>query len=271
MGLTDIDEPFPFYFPQGMVTKDGSAMSKSKGNVVEPDEIWPKYGADTLRLFILFASPPDKEFVWNEKGIEGCFRFLNRIWSFFHENKDLFDKEYSEKESSGQKAPVSGTLEVKLHQTVKKVTEDIEKRYHLNTVISSVMEFFNQIKKETGSLTQSEAGRALLKKAFETMILILSPFTPHVCEELWEKMGMQGLLACTPWPSFDPELAKEETITIVVQVNGKMRGKFDVERDLSEEEVKKMALKLDRIQDIIGERSVKKVIYIKNKLVSIVI
>ncbi len=270
LGLTEVDEPFPFYFGQGMVTKDGAKMSKSKRNVVDPDDIVNQYGADALRLFILFASPPEKEFVWNEKGIEGCYRFLNRVWTFFQENgRRLSEDSGREDKHTEQKSP--HRLQIKMHQTVKKVSEDIDKRLRLNTAISSLMEFFNMIKKESETLSSSDDHRALYKEAMEKLIILLSPFAPHICEELWANTNHRTLLAKYPWPDYDPELAKEETVTIVVQVNGKLRDKFEVERDLPDEEVKEKALGLSRIQSLVGEKDIRKLIYIKNKIVNIVV
>jgi leucyl-tRNA synthetase len=269
LGLTEADEPFPHYFSQGMVTKDGAKMSKSKGNVVDPDDMIAEYGADSLRLFILFASPPEKEFVWGEKGVEGCSRFLNRLWVFFQENLDLFsDDALPDLVKNEMK---THRLLVKMHQTIKKVTDDIDKRFHLNTAVSSIMEFFNLIKKESSSVRQDARGRALLKEAMEKTMLLLSPFAPHICEEIWERMGYDTLLARYPWPEYDPDLAQEETVTIVIQVNGKLRDRIDVERDLPDEQVKEQALGLDRIQLFVGDSEIRKVIYIKNKLVNIVI
>lgn len=270
LGLTSVDEPFPYYFGQGMVTKDGAKMSKSKGNVVDPDDIVNQYGADALRLFILFASPPEKEFVWSEKGIEGCYRFLNRIWAFIQENVDLFFIKTEEGENNSlQNYP--SRLRIKMHQTIKKVGEDIDKRLHLNTAISSLMEFFNMIKKERDLLDKSGGQKAVWTEAVETLIICLSPFAPHLCEELWEMTGHDTLLARKPWPEYDPELANEETVTVVVQVNGKLRDKFEVERDLPEEEVKDRALGLSRIQSLVAGKDIRKLIYIKNKLVNIVV
>lgn len=270
-GLTGIAEPFPRLLAQGMVTKDGAKMSKSKGNVVDPDDMVKDYGADTVRLYILFASPPEKEFAWNEKGVEGCYRFLNRIWYFFQENKSLISSGLPSGDPLPPADPVkTQRLVIKMHQTIRKVSEDIEERYHLNTAISAIMEFFNLIKAEREALVQSEQGKRLLREGIEKMILILSPFAPHLCEELWEQLGYRTLLAQAPWPSYDPELAKEERITIVVQVNGKLRDKFDIDRDAEEERVKEMALKLDRIRNILGDGKARRVIYIKNKLVNIV-
>jgi leucyl-tRNA synthetase len=268
--LVTVDEPFPYYFGQGMVTRDGAKMSKSKGNVVDPDDIVKQYGADALRLFILFASPPEKEFVWDEKGIEGCFRFLNRVWAFFEENGDRYFVN-NPKEIGGEAQKSPHRLEVKKHQTIKKVSEDIDKRLRLNTAISALMELFNMIKKESEIHGGNEVHKAILRESLEMLIILLSPFAPHICEELWEKTGHRTQLSRYPWPTYDPKLAKEETVTIVVQVNGKLRDKFEVERDTPDEEVKEKALGLSRIQTLVGERKIRKLIYVKNKIVNIVV
>ncbi len=271
-GLTTVDEPFPRLLAQGMVTKDGAKMSKSKGNVVDPDDIIQEYGADTLRLFILFASPPEKEFAWKEKGIEGCYRFLHRLWAFFQENRNFFEKEpLPENRQASEGDEGVRRTRIKMHQTIRKVSEDIEKRYHLNTAISSIMEFFNLLKAEREELIRSHEGICLLKESLENMLILLSPFSPHLCEELWQTAGKTTILAQTPWPLYDPELAKEETLTIVVQVNGKLRDRFEVERDTGEEKLKEIALSLGKIKSLIGEKKVKKVITVKNKLINIVI
>jgi leucyl-tRNA synthetase len=251
------------------VVKDGAKMSKSKGNVVDPDDMIEEYGADSLRLFILFASPPEKEFIWTDEGVDGCFRFLNRLWTIVTENLDLFSEESSgSEEKVGKEARA---LRVKMHLTIQKVSEDIEKRYHLNTAVSSLMEFYNKIKRDRDVLRKSQDGRAVLKESLENSILLLSPFAPHLCEELWEKTGHKTFLFRTPWPAFDSKLAREERITIVVQVNGKLRDTFEVERDSDEEMIKKEAMDLTRIKSFLGDKKPSKVIYIKNKLVNIVI
>jgi leucyl-tRNA synthetase len=269
LGCASIDEPFPHYLAQGMVTKDGTAMSKSRGNVVDPDEMIGEYGADALRLFILFASPPEKEFAWTEDGIEGCFRFLNRVWSIVEEERDLFVEGVPR--PIGRDVQAGLALLKKTHQTIRKVTEDIGKRFHLNTAISSIMELYNLIRKEKDSLRSGEEGRAVLRLALEGMIVLLAPFTPHIAEELWERTGHRELLARHPWPIFDPELAKEEIVTVVVQVNGKLRDKFEAEATISETEMKERALSLDRIRVLIADRPVRKVICIENRLVNIVV
>ncbi len=271
-GLTTVDEPFPRLLAQGMVTKDGAKMSKSKGNVVDPDDIIQDYGSDTLRLFILFASPPEKEFAWNEKGIEGCSRFLHRLWSFFQENGELFEEEPLAKRPSLSHASDSHRrVRIKLHQTIRKVSEDIEKRYHLNTAISSIMELFNLLKTERETLVQSDKGKDVLREALEKMLILLSPFAPHICEELWERTGHDAFLAQMGWPSYDPELAREEIVTIVVQVNGRLRDRFEIERDADEEALKEIGLGLEKIKMLVGDKKAKKVIVVKNKLINIVV
>jgi leucyl-tRNA synthetase len=272
LGLTAVDEPFPHYLAQGMVTKDGAAMSKSKGNVVDPDEMIKNYGTDALRLFILFAAPPEKEFAWSEDGIEGSFRFLARVWQLFQESQDLF---HVAKGETVKAAPLDqasyARLQKKMHQTIRKVGEDIGKRFHLNTAISAIMEFTNTLKKEKEILKNSESGRALLKDGLKNLALLLTPFTPHLGEELWQNMGQGALAYHAAWPAFDPALAKEEKATIVVEINGKVRDKFEADLDISEDEMKDVALGLARIKEFIGDRPVKKVVSIKNRIVNIVI
>jgi len=269
-GLTAVDEPFPHYLAQGMVTKDGSAMSKSKGNIVDPDDILTRYGADALRVFILFASPPEKEFAWAEEGLEGCFRFLTRIWSLVHENLDLFEAVAGADPTAREAGEAGGRVIKKMHQTIRKVGEDIEIRFHLNTAVSSIMEFLNLVKKEKDGLRGTPGGRAALRLAIETLVAILSPFAPHMAEELWERTGHKGLLMRSPWPEFDADLAREELVTVVVQVNGKLRDKFEAEPGLAGPEMEARALLLPKVQAALGGRPPRKVICVKDKLVNIV-
>ncbi len=269
-GLTDVSEPFPHYLAQGMVTKDGSAMSKSKGNIVDPDVILERYGADTLRLFILFASPPDKEFAWSEDGLEGCHRFLLRVWAAVHEDLGLFGAPEAGPAAAGGEGSAAAQLVRKTHQTIRKVTEDVAVRFHLNTAVSSIMELYNLVRKERDGLRETAAGRAALRLALESLVRLLSPFAPHLAEELWEKTGHEGLLMASPWPAHDPALAREETATVVVQVNGKVRDRFEAAPDLPEAELEAAALALPKIRAALGGRPPRKVISIRNKLVSIV-
>jgi leucyl-tRNA synthetase len=269
-GLTDVSEPFPHYLAQGMVTKDGSAMSKSKGNIVDPDEILVRHGADALRLFILFASPPDKEFAWAEEGLEGCYRFLVRVWTLVLEDLDLFSGPAEEPAAPGAAADAASSLIKKTHQTIRKVTEDIAIRFHLNTAISSIMELYNMIRKERDVLKATASGRRALRLALESVIRLLSPFAPHLAEELWERTGHQGLLMLSAWPAYDPALAREEMATVVVQVNGKVRDRFEAVPDLPAAELEAAALALPKIQAVLGGKPPRKVIAVRNKLVSIV-
>ena len=270
LGLTALGEPFPHYLAQGMVTKDGSAMSKSRGNVVDPDEIINAYGADALRLFILFAAPPEKEFAWNEDGIEGAYRFICRVRQTFEEIRDLAATGPAGEDAAFDTAGAA-RLRKKMHQTIKKVGEDIEKRFHLNTAISSIMEFTNTLRRERDVLKGSAEGRALLREAAADLILLLSPFTPHVCEEMWKALGREGLVFHAPWPAYDPGLAREEKATVVVEINGKIRDKFETDLGIPEDEMKAIALGLPRIQKLIGARPVRKVVCIQNKIVNIVL
>jgi leucyl-tRNA synthetase len=291
LGLTGLDEPFPHYLAQGMVTKDGSAMSKSKGNAVDPDEMIKSYGADALRLFILFAAPPEKEFAWNEDGIEGSYRFLGRVWQAVEEGcgtpagapaggasdadnsavpAGLVDSVVKDSLVVADVAESFARLQKKMHQTVRKVGDDIGKRFHLNTAISSIMELMNALRRERDALKMSAAGRALVRETQRNLVLLLAPFTPHVCEEMWSRMGETGLVCRAPWPAFDPALAQEEKATIVVEINGKIRDKFEAALDIAADEMKAQALALPRIQALIGEKAVRKVVCIKNKIVNIV-
>jgi leucyl-tRNA synthetase len=269
-GLTDVAEPFPHYLAQGMVTKDGSAMSKSKGNIVDPDEILVRYGADALRLFILFASPPDKEFAWAEEGLEGCYRFLIRVWTIVLENLDIFTAPVAGTAASAGGGEAAFQVVKKTHQTIRKVTEDIGIRFHLNTAVSSIMELYNLTRKDRDALRETPAGRAALRLALESIIQLLSPFAPHLAEELWERTGHAGLLMLSPWPAYDPSLAREEMATVVVQVNGKVRDRFEAVPDLPEAELEAAALALPKIQTALGGKPPRKVISVRNKLVNIV-
>ncbi len=273
LGLTGLDEPFPHYLAQGMVTKDGSAMSKSKGNVVDPDEMIGRYGADALRLFILFASPPEKEFAWNEDGIEGCYRFLNRVWQLFQENASLWTDPAAvpAPKSVPDASETLAGVRKKTHQTTKRVGDDIGRRYHLNTAISAIMELVNLLKRERDALLTGDEGRRLFREVLETVVRLLAPFAPHVAEEIWQSMGHDAPLFRTAWPEYDPAQAQEEAATIVVQVNGKVRDRFEVPLDTPEAALKEEALKLPKVRALLGAQPVKHVVCVKNRLVNIVI
>jgi leucyl-tRNA synthetase len=253
-----------------MVIKDGAKMSKSKGNVVDPNYLLQKYGADTARLFSLFAAPPERDLDWSDKGVEGAYRFLNRLWGIVYKNRDklrVTSNEYKNK-NSALSTQHSVLLFRKAHQTIKKVTTDIEREFHFNTAIAALMELVNEI---TSFEHQSDEDRAVFRFAIETVLLLLSPFSPHIAEELWEAIGNKPSIFEQKWPEWDEEAAKEEEIELVIQVNGKLRSKLMIPLGLSDDEIKGRALEEQRIKEIVGGKTIKKVIAVKGKLVNIVI
>ncbi len=261
LGLTDINEPFPHLLTQGMVTKDGSAMSKSKGNVVDPDDMIKKYGADTVRLFMLFTAPPEKDLEWSESGIEGSFRFVNKIWKLVTSNLDVFELEgESEK-----------YIEVKrkIHQTIKKVTEDLGDRYHFNTAIASIMELYNTLSAKLNDLQSDDDGKKILREALEAILKLMSPFTPHFTEELWEITGHKTRLLDSEWPKYNEKYLVADSFTLVVQINGKVRARMEMDRGMEEEEIKKIVLSDNKVKQWIEGKEIKKFIYVKEKIVSI--
>jgi leucyl-tRNA synthetase len=250
LGMVDFKEPFIRLLTQGMVLKDGEVMSKSKGNVVDPDEIIKRYGADTLRLFILFAAPPEDELEWNAQAIEGSWRFVNRVWRLA--------EDYKAKPSTGDGA----LLKKKIHQTIKKVTEDIEERFQFNTAISVIMELVNEI------YANPEADS---REAVETVILLLAPFIPHAAEEMWQRLDKKSLLIEESWPKFDSSAMQEDTVSLVIQINGKLRSKIDVATGISEENLKQLVLTDQRVIEYTQGKTVKRFIVVPNKLVNIVV
>jgi leucyl-tRNA synthetase len=270
MGWVKVDEPFTNLLTQGMVIKDGSKMSKSKGNVVDPDELIKKYGADTVRLFCLFAAPPERDLEWSDQGVDGSFRFLHRVWNLVLESRD----QWSGKSLARNAVPVSGagrSLYIKINQTIKKVTEDIEDRFHFNTAISAIMELVNAL-----YLYRAEEGGdplkdSLLAGAIETALILLSPIAPHLCEELWQVLGKEGSVHDQPWPRWDPEALREEDQVIVVQINGKVRSRITVGPSVTEEDIKGLALEQPRVQEWLQGKEVLKTIVVQRKLVNIVV
>ena len=262
---TEVSEPFPHLLTQGMVTLGGSAMSKSKGNVIDPDDLLKDYGADTVRLFILFASPPEKSLEWNDQGVEGVNRFLHRIWNYFHGKTRIL----SERGDFDRKESISRNLYLKLNQTIKKVSEDIEVRFHLNTAIAALMEFFNEFVSVSDTLESKNPG--LITYCFEQLIKLLNPFTPHFSNELWEKLGHTAMLEDEEWPEFDPEFIQDETVNVMVQINGKIRDKVEVPLDEDEEKIKEAVFNSEKIRLYTDGKQVVKTIFIKNKMFSIVV
>lgn len=265
LGLTDADEPFKNLLTQGMVLMDGSKMSKSKGNIVSPTEIIEKYGSDTARLFILFAAPPDRDLEWSETGVEGSYKFLNRVWRLVLEIIENTDET--------QKAEVSTAddrqLYYELNKTVKRVTECLAAgRFSFNTSISSIMELVNEMYR----YKETEAPNyALMREAAVKLVLVLSPFVPHICEEMWQKLGFEHSLYFEKWPEYDESALVLDTVEIVVQLNGKVKMKADVASGLSREELADIMLADERVKELTAGKNVVKVIAVPGKLVNIVV
>lgn len=263
LGYVSFEEPFKNLLTQGMVLKDGAKMSKSLGNIVSPEEIVEKYGADTARLFILFAAPPERDLEWSDQGVEGCFRFLNRLWRLYIELKDKL----SDSCLPGQ-SELDDELNYRLNYTIKKVTEDIGERFNFNTAISSIMELLNFLYdyKEKGSLN-----RELILKTLKNLLILIYPFTPHIACELWEIMGFEGDIEDVSWPEYDESALVRKNVEIAVQINGKVRARFDVPVDISEEELKQKIMNDEKIKTLLEGKEIVKFIYVKNRLVNIVI
>ena len=260
-GLVKTDEPFKNLLTQGMVLKDGLKMSKSVGNVVSPEEIIEKYGADTARVFILFAAPPDKDLEWSDKGVEGAYRFLQRVWRLVEQLDD--------KRSDNNGKPceeVDREVRRVTHKTIKKVTEDIEERFNFNTAISAIMEMVNVLY----ASIDKNISKVVKTEALENLLILLSPFAPHITEELWERIGKTQSIHLMPWPEYDEEVLIEDEIEIVIQVNGKVRSRINVQRNIGKQDMEQMALSDDKVKDFLKDMKIVKTIVIPGKLVNIV-
>ena len=265
LGLVDTEEPFKNLLTQGMVNKDGKKMSKSLGNVVSPEEIIKTYGADTARLFILFAAPPERELDWSDAGVEGSFRFLNRVYRLVYEVKAKFPEVEA---ASVVKTEADKNLNYMLHTAIKKVSEDVGGRFSFNTAISSIMELVNEMYKYKES---EEANAELLVKATKDLILILSPFVPHICEEMWEHMGEKESVSAMSWPEYDETALVKDSVEVVVQFNGKVKEKMMVPANANKEELEKIALESEKIQGLLEGKSIVKVIAVPGRLINIVV
>ena len=267
LGLVDAEEPFDNLLTQGMVIKDGAKMSKSLGNIVSPEEIQAKYGADTARLFILFAAPPEKELDWSDAGVEGSYRFLNRVYRLVQEYVNEIRGDFRGSETITIQSAEDKALNFQLNATVKKVTEDAGGRFSFNTAISSIMELVNALYK----YKQGEVNVPLMNDAIEKLILILNPFVPHITEELWNDLGHEDRVYQQNWPEFDPAALELETVEIIVQVNGKLKDKMAFEKNAEKSAIEEAALASERVQDAIVGKSVVKTIVVPNKLINFVV
>jgi leucyl-tRNA synthetase len=263
--LTDVSEPFTNLLTQGMVLKDGAKMSKNKGNTVDPQELIAKYGADTVRLFMMFAAPPEQALEWSDDGVQGGFRFLKRFWSAVQSHVD--GGAVAELAPDALNAPQKD-LRRKTHQTIAKISDDIGRRYTFNTAVAASMELLNAITRFDDA---SDAGRAVEHEALEAVVLMLSPIVPHICHELWAALGHKTALIDVPWPQIDAAALEADRIEIVVQVNGKLRGRISIAADADNEEIGKQALADPNVQRFVADKEVRKTIVVPGRLVNIVV
>jgi len=270
LGMITNDEPAERLFTQGMVIKDGAKMSKSLGNVVSPDVMVARYGADAARLYSLFAAPPDRDLDWQDSGIEGIQRFLGRVYRFVMRNARPDHPDWRKPVPTELPATARG-IQRKLHQTIKRVSDDFQGRWHFNTCISAIMELVNVLYASEEAIGRNEVPVPFLADVQRSLVLLMAPFAPYLAHELWEMLGEKGNLLRTPWPKFDAELAKEEELEIPVQINGKLRSRVVVPADSSEEMVVDRALADEKVKAAISGKQVVKKIYVPGKLVNIVV
>jgi leucyl-tRNA synthetase len=291
MGLIQNDEPVARLFTQGMVIKDGAKMSKSLGNVVTPDVMVARYGADAARLYGLFAAPPDRDLDWQDSGIEGIQRFLGRVYRFFIHHPPVADAPPAvETLLATPLSPPARQLQRKRHQTIKRVSDDFQGRWHFNTCIAAIMELVNELYATEETAVSSNAGRApspaqagenvapnrpipaaLRTEVQRDLVLLLAPFAPYLAHELWEMLGQKGSLLKAPWPKYDHGLAKEEEIEMPVQINGKVRSHIVVSADVSEEVALERALADEKIRSLTAGKQIVKKIFVPGRLVNIVV
>ncbi len=262
MGHVGFKEPFAKLFTQGMIVKDGAKMSKSKGNVVSPDKLIDKYGADTIRSYTLFIGPPEKDAEWNDRGVEGAWRFLNRVWR-------LVEQATRDKRQGPGENPSDKSLRRKMHLTIKKVTEDMEGTLHFNTALSAIMELVNEIYKVSDK--RQETNDKDFKEAIESLIILLAPFVPHIAEEMWERLGNKKSIFKAAWPKHDEKAIIQEKVTMVIQINGRVRSKIEISSGATEDEVKKAVLENPVVNKWTGGKPPKKFIIVKGRLANLVL
>jgi leucyl-tRNA synthetase len=246
-------------------------MSKSKGNVVDPGEMIKKYGADATRLFILFAAPPEKELEWSDRGIDGSFRFIGRLWRLAEELESSLVCVQPCHAVPGELSAEVKQLRLKEHDTVRRVSRDIENSFQFNTAIAAIMELVNEMYALKDALVGTEQGRCQLSSALATAVTLLSPMAPHVCEEIWQAIGHGGVVAEQPWPRYDEAALVTDEVTVVAQVCGKVRGQVSVPNDATEEQVKAACMAVENVARHLEGKQVVKVIYVPGRLVNIVV
>ena len=265
-GLINSDEPFKRLLTQGMVLKDGSKMSKSKGNTVDPQALIDRFGADTVRLFIMFAAPPEQSLEWADAGVEGAHRFLKRLWAAIHEHTEQTLDSTQIKSADLNEAQKA--MRYKLHETIKKVTDDFGRRLTFNTAIAANMELLNTVVKFSDD---SSIGHAIRQEVFDNMVLMLAPIIPHLCHRLWQDLGHGDVILDAAWPQVDENALVQDSIEMVVQVNGKLRAKIQLRADTDKASCEALAVDNEQVKKIIGDQTIRKVIVVPNKLINIVI
>jgi len=267
-GLIEHDEPFQNLLTQGMVLKDGSKMSKSKGNTVDPQALIEKYGADTARLFMMFAAPPEQSLEWSDAGVDGAYRFIKRVWNIVVKHNQQLESSTLADLNIASLSSEQRELRMKVHKAVAKVTDDIGRRYTFNTAIAAIMELMNSLTKFEDT---SDQGLAVMQESLEMMVLVMSPIIPHITHALWQALGHDEHIVNHAWPQYDPDALVQDEIQMIVQVNGKLRGKIMVANEASKDDTEKMALEDENVQRFIDGKNVVKVIVVPNRLVNIVV
>jgi leucyl-tRNA synthetase len=274
LGMVNNDDPPKRLFTQRRVIKDGAKMSKSKGNVVSPDEMVAKFGADSTRMYSLFATSPDRELDWQEAGVEGVHRFLGRAYRFVMRNAGAAGKTSSGNgagPASAELSPKSRQIERKLHQTIKRISEDFQGRWHFNTSVAAIMEFVNQLYAAEDEISAGKFPTALLADIQRRLVLLIAPFAPYLAAELWEVLGESESILRYPWPAYDPALAKEDEITYAIQVNGKLRSHIVFPAGAPEDIVRERVLADEKVRAATDGKQVAKVIVVAGKLVNVVV
>tara|TARA_B110000438_G_scaffold38480_1_gene38251 strand:+ start:2248 stop:4692 length:2445 start_codon:yes stop_codon:yes gene_type:complete len=262
-GISDVSEPFTNLLTQGMVMKDGAKMSKAKGNTVDPQGLIEKFGADTVRLFMMSAAPPELALEWSDDGVQGAHRFLRRLWTAVDNHDSVLELDLSLDFNEKQKA-----LRYKTHKTIRKVTDDIGRRYKFNTAIAAVMELLNAINKFKN---ENQEGKVVIQEALESIVLLLSPITPHICHALWGELGHKEALIYSSWPKMDETVLVKNEVELIIQVNGKLRSRITVDIDTPQETIEAMVVADENVLRHVEEKLIKKMIYIKGKLVNVVV
>jgi leucyl-tRNA synthetase len=270
MGLVSNDEPVQRLFTQGMVIKDGAKMSKSMGNVVAPDDMVARYGADATRMYTLFAAPPDRDLDWQDAGVKGVQDFLSRVYRFVMAYAKPRDPQWRAA-IPAELAPLARRMRRVLHQSVKRITDEFTGRWHFNTCVSTLMSLVNEFNLLRGDIDRGVIPLPVVAEAQRVLVLLLHPFTPFLAHELWATLGEQGSLLLQPWPQYDPALAKEEEIEIAVQVNGKVRAHLLVPAGTTDDNVRQLALNDPKILSSLDGKQVVKAIVVPSKLVNIVV